>query len=466
MPPLDAIVRALPYTPNLGTENELGCHLAEQMGGRMDAVYDRGQFRRWDPSAPGWVLIPDDEVHRAASAYEGKMYCTPERPKTETTIRLSAGTAKGIVKQARVELARPGFFNEAVPGAAFKNVFARVDGNSVIYEDHDRDHRVYAEHVRPYDILPLREALKRMPTWETFLTETWMGCEDANERVEFLGECLGAAMLGISWRHKDSPLFVGVKDTGKSVLLTVIRLCFPEGTAAAVTLQAMSERFGLSPLLGASVNIVTELPAIALTASERAKGLLVADPVQIEEKYKTAFPFRCKIGHFFAANELPPATDDALRERLVVIDCPNPVPPEDQDKFLPEKLLAEIQAIASWAVQTADEGVVARGRFIRPPSSAGLAKAWRGKSDNVATWGESLLVDGGETGFVESSALYARYDSWCQQRKEKPVGRGEFGQRLARAGFRKANRGARGFIVRFRTPKEIAAARAAGELPD
>jgi P4 family phage/plasmid primase-like protien len=459
MPTLDSIVRAMTYGPTLGTENELGLHLADVMGGRANAVFDRGQFRRWDPAAPGWVHVPDDEVHRAAAAYEGKKYRVPERPMTECTIRLSAGKVKGIVAQAAVELAQPGFFNEAAQGAGFRNGVARVDGNKIAWESHSPDHRIYAEHVLPFDIMPLNVAKAAMPTFLRFVSEIWAGCADLKERVVYLGEYLGAAMLRQTWRHKDNPIFVGAKDTGKSVMLSTVRAIFPPGTVTCVTLQAMGERFGLSPLIGASVNVVTELPAAALTASEKAKGLLVGDEVMVEEKYKTPFPFRCTCGHLFAANEVPHVPDDALRERFVVLDFPNVVPGPLQDKLLPDKLAAEAQAIASWAVQVAALGVIARGRFVRPPSAAALARGWANQSDNVAAWAVETVAPGTDADFVATVDLYASYTMWCVGRGEKPEARAVFGRRMTRAGFVGKNRGGRGYLVRYLTDAEREAAR-------
>jgi P4 family phage/plasmid primase-like protien len=459
MPPLDATIRAMTYIPDLATDNELGRHLAGLMGGRGHAVYDRGQFRRWDPTAPGWVRIPDDEVNRAAAAYEGKKYKVPERPLTERTIRLSANKVKGIVKQAAVELAQPGFFNEAAQGAAFRNTFARVDGNKVVYEPHSLDHRLYAEHVLPFDLLPLNTVFAAMPVFQRFVLDTWAGCGDRKERIVYLGNYLGAAMLRQTWKYKDNPIFVGVKDTGKSVMLSTVRIIFPPGTVTCVTLQAMGERFGLSPLLWAAINVVPELPAAALTASEKAKALVVGDEVMVEEKYKTPFPFRCTIGHLFAANEVPHVPDDALRERFVLLDFPNVVPAAKQDRLLPEKIAAEAQAIASWAVHWAAKGVIARGRFDRPPSSATLMRSWASDSDSVVSWAAESIVAGGPTDFLSTAKLHRRYVRWCDSRNERPVPRAEFGRRLTRAGFQGANRGARGYVVRSLTEAEAKAAK-------
>ncbi len=454
MPTLEQQVRSMQDVARIGSENALGQHLADLMGGRGSAVFDRDEFRCWDDNAPGHVLVPKDELARAAAAYEGKKYIDPDSGETKT-IKTSSGKTKGIIAQAAVELARPDYFNDAVLGAAFRDRFVRVEGNNVLYEPHRRDHRVYAEHVRPYDLVPLEQV--NAPIFRQFLESTWADCPDYTERVTFLLEYIGAAMLRVTWRHKANPLFVGAKDSGKSVMLSAVRACFPPGTVASVTLQDMGKRFGLSPLIGASVNLVTELPAAALKATEKAKGLLVGDPVNVEAKYRTPFPFRCTIGHMFAGNELPAIADDALRERFVVLDFPNVIPATQQDKYLPDKIAAEAQAIASCAIHMAAQGVVARGDFIRPTSSAGLSRGWAMASDNVASWAAASIEAGRDEDFKPTADLHAVYVSWCSVMAERPVACAEFGRRMARMGFPARNRGARGYLVRYLTAAEGAA---------
>ena len=460
MPSLETLVRSFTMIPGEGTETDLGRHLAQLMGGRDLAVYDRGEFREWDPSVPGWDLIPMDEVERGAAAYHGRKFQPPSNPNARPTILLNSRRVKGIVEQARVELARTGFFNEAALGAAFRNIFLRVDGMALVQEAHKPEHRLYAEHVRPYDYAPIVSNLGlAMPQFIKFIGEAWAGCPDINQRFAFLGEYLGAAMLRHTWRHKDNPLFVGAKDTGKSVMLSVVRSLFPARTTTSVPLQAMGDRFGLGALLGASVNLVTELPAAAVQAGEKAKALLVGDEVMVEEKYKQPFPFRCTCGHLFAANELPSVADEALRERFAVLDFLNVVPKAQQDKFLTDKLAAEAPMIASWAIQAAQAGVIVRGQFVRPPSSERLGQNWGMESDSVLAWASDEVAPGGDADFVSSATLYASYSSWCAGRGEQLVERSIFGRRLTRAGFVGKNRGGRGYLARNLTEAEKTAKR-------
>jgi len=204
--------------------------------------------------------------------------------------------------------------------------------------------------------------------------------------------------------------------------------------------------------------VVTELPAASLAASELAKGLLVGDEIMVEQKYKQPFPFRCKIGHVLAGNEAPPIKDPALRDRFVFIDFPNVVPLTRQNKHLTDELLEEIPSIASWAMHTAARGVVARGHFVRPSSSARFAKEWAAQSDNVGEWASLTIAPGTHNEFMRSSELYLAYEQWCVANGEDMVKKREFGRRLVASGYERRNRGARGFLARELTDEERATA--------
>ena len=354
-------------------------------------------------------------------------------------ISISASTVQGVLTLIKDKLARPDFFNDAKLGAAFRNAFVRVEDSRVVCEPHEAAHRVLAEHVLPFDLLPFDEAKQGMPRFANFVSECWAGCPDIKERLDFLGEYLGAAMLRQTWQHKDNPLLVGEGNTGKSVMLKLFSSLFPPGTAEAVSLQTMGTRFGLSSLLTASVNLVTELPASAVHAGEVAKALLVGDAVSVEVKFKTPFPYRCTIGHVFAANEIPQVPDAALRGRLAILYFPNVVPPERRDAQLPEKLAKEAQAIASWCVHKAARGVMTRGRFVRPPSSHQHAKSWTLESNRVAAWAEEA-IEACDTSFLPVSALYEAFRSWCKTEGESELPLTTFGKQLKGQGFTKRNR--------------------------
>ena len=455
---VDDLIRATDWEPRLATQNELGRHLARVIGGREAAVFDRGEFRRWDADAPGWVLVPREEIDRAAAAYEGLTYCAPAgKPRT---VYMSASKARGIVRQAEVELARPGFFSESVCGAAFKNIFCRVEGREVVHEPHRKGHRVYAEHVRCYELISCDEVKEQQGgmAYVQFVRELWAGCPDLIERHLFFLEYLGAAMLRRTWKFKDNPLLVGPKDTGKSVLLSVVRSVFPPGATTCVSLQAMGERFGLHPLVRGAVNVVTELPAARVSATEKAKAVLVGDEVQVEQKYRDPFPCSFTQGHVFAANELPEVEDSALRERLALLSCMNVVLEEEQDRELPERLAEERALIASLAIHVATQGVIARGRFVRPPSSETQESEWTTTSDTVAAWASATVGPGRDDEFARTSSLYSAYSAWCAGSGLKPVPVVVFGRRMQRNGFVPKNRGKRGFLVRFLTEAEREAA--------
>ena len=433
-----------PALIRLGTETEVAGQLVEMLGGSDRAVYDRMQVRVFDPSG-GWLQVEDGVLERAIMAFDGFTYTPESSPDKKRQLRVSNRMVAGVTQLVRHQLRRLNFFNDAADGAAFLSGLVRIIDGEVRVEPYKPDHRVLAEHIRSYDLVPFAEL--KANAFVKFMKESFAGCRDAEPRVQFLLEYLGASMLRMTWQHKANPILLGEKDTGKSVFLGLARGLFPQGTVVAVPLHAMANRFGLTPLLTAQFNVVSELPATDVKASEIAKAILVGDPVPYERKYRDPDQFCCFVGHLFAANALPSSRDPALRDRFVLIEFPNVVPPHLQDRGLMERLLAEVPSVASAAIYAARDGVVKRGSFARPPSSKVLARRWAQESDNVAWWVEGTFADEGEPSFVLTAQLHSMYRRWCEERGEKPVAAGTLGTRLHRLGFVAKNRGGRGYLV-------------------
>ena len=435
---------------SFSSEVALGQHLAGRLTTTAAAVVDRDQVRQYRPDLNGWALVHPDHLNRAAAAYNGKgVWRMVNRQWVVVPLKLSDRQVKGILSQARVHLAHSGFFDAAPPGAAFSGAFISINEGQLVGELLGREHRVMLEHVRPYSPVEADPAVEPPVRFLAFLREMWAGCPDLDARTECVFETIGAALLGQSWRYKASLLLIGLKDTGKSVLLAVISELFPSGTAASVSLHQMGRRFGAAPLVNATVNIVNELPKTALKECEAAKALLSGDPVSIERKYKDAFAFRCRCGHFFAGNEMPEVVDPALLGRLVVVDCPNVVPEAKQVKGLAEAIVRdEVAQIAAMAIRAFSRGPLKTGVITRPDTSS----VWddgNNEDDPVRAWAEERIVACSESR-ASVELLHLDFACWSDQREMRiTMMPSAFGKRLAALGFEGGNSGGRYYKVRF-----------------
>lgn len=438
-----------------GDEVEFAQHIASQLGGRDRAVFDEAALWLVDDGG-GWEEVPLQEVARWAHGFAGRwVRVGTDRngdPKF-SKVKLSQRGTAGIAKAAGDYLLRAGFFADAPHGAAFKRSFARVDGHRVVVEPLTPDHRARRSGIADYSLPRAGDA----SVFVGLLEQTWADCPDKDDRVRYLLEWTGAALLGIATRWKDSPLLFGAKDTGKSRIVDAVLGLFPATSRRHVSLHDMTNPAFLARLAGARINAVSELPARELLEGQKAKAVLSGDAVVVKPLYKNPFEFRPRCAHIFAANELPPSLDSALRERFVLLHCPNVVPRERQDPVLAAKLAAEAPVIAAVALECAED-LLRRGHFIRPGSSAAAAERWAVRGDSVGLWALDS-VEASVEAATAASVLYRDYREWCVDNGHRPTASNKWAERMAEAGFDRIRSNGSWWMVEHLTP----AAREAGQ---
>ena len=440
-----------------GDDVELGQHLAAAIGGRGCAVYDDGEVWR-SLSGATWEALPPEALELAAQGYAGqRMFAGLDKkgePKSRP-ILLGSRRTDGIATVCRRWLGRSGWFGERQVGAAFLDSFWRLDGERIVREPLLRGHRVRTGEVSPFALPDLGSA----PRFLSLLRQTWDEADDVEERIAYLLEWLGAALLGITTRWKDSPLLVGPKDSGKSRILDALVGVFPASSRRAISLHALTQPYDRARLVGARINAVSELPSRELLDSEAAKAILSGDTVSARQPYGRVFEVSPRCAHVFAANELPPSLDRALTGRFVLLDCLRPVPEPEQDHDLGRTLAAEAPGIARLALD-AVPALLARRRFVRPGSSRALDAGWRMLSDSVEAWAAAALRAGEER--MAGATLYDHYRRWCEENGHRPMASNRWGLRLRAAGFERVRSDGTWWLASILTPEEQRAERTWG----
>lgn len=417
-----------------GDEVELGQDLADRLGGRERAVADHGGLYT-SRAGPTWMPVDDAELRRLAHDYGGCLRKAGERRNGEAKwapVRLSRSAVLGIVGTATDCLGAPGFFDAAPSGAAFGETFVRVVGKKLRREKLTPAHRVRAAEAAAWSLPRVGHA----PRTLGLLAEVWDGCADRDDRIDYLLEWLGVALVGRSPEFKDSPLLIGPKDTGKSLILNTIAACFPAGSRRSSPLHALAEDYHRASLVGARLNVVTELPARRLADGEAAKAIISGDPVSARSPYGKVFTLRSRCAHIFAGNDLPPTLDSALLERFTVLGCRNVVPLDRQRRDLAADLATEAPHIVAIAIATVEQ-VLDRGFIRRPPSSAAAAEAWASASDPVRRWARAHL-EPHEAGRERSKDLYSAFCQWVvREERGRPPSVVKWSERMEGLGFEK-----------------------------
>src|SRR5262249_43267374 len=106
--------------------------------------------------------------------------------------------------------------------------------------------------------------------------------------------------------------------------------------------------------------------------------------------------------------------DEAMRRRMLLVPFLVQIPPEERDPSLPEKLKAEWPAILRWML----DGCLEWQQIgLAPPAIVTEATdAYFDDQDLIKQWLEECTTEDIPTAFIATSALFASWKNWTEQR--------------------------------------------------
>ena len=176
------------------------------------------------------------------------------------------------------------------------------------------------------------------------------------EDISTIQEVFGYVLIPDNTIQK-AILFVGQGGEGKSTELNVMKAEVGPENCSNVSWQKLElNRFAASTLEGKLVNIFADLPAQSLSTTTSFKMLTGGDSIGAEKKFKDGYSFNNFARLLFSTNKPPKIYDDdsfAFWRRWVIIEFPNQVPDERQDKHLIDKLTTdtELSGLLNWALE-------------------------------------------------------------------------------------------------------------------
>lgn len=377
------------------------------------------------------------------------------------SLQMSASKISGTLSCARDQVERPTFFHEAAAGVAFSNCFVAAVGREVHVRPHAAEHRARAQLPYAYR----QGAL--CPLWLDTLGGIWRGDDDMQQKADFLGQFIGASMLGIAWKFERNPVLVGsTAANGKSTVLRVLQALFRPEQVVSVAPQDFRHEYHRAKLRGALLNVVSELPDRDLMDTSSYKAIVSGDLIGGRNPGEPVITFKALAGHLFACNELPPVADTSGGpwRRFVPLEFNRSFEAsEDKEIGLADRIIAtEIAAVAAWAIDCA-RVLLERGDLVLPPSACTRRAVWRHDSDQVLQWARAELAtaDDGRLDLVllegkpppkdkrffpvKSGELYAMYRKWAESVGHSKMSMVKWGARLqglgaAREHFEDGNR--------------------------
>lgn len=216
-------------------------------------------------------------------------------------------------------------------------------------------------------------------------------------------------------------LLQGVSNSGKSVLLELLRSMFNPEAVSTLDLYRLGDRFSGAALIEKKLNICGDLPNRTLSAQAVAtlKQITGRDLMTVEEKYKPLATMAPAINLVFASNfPIRMAEEDtALLSRMVVIPFRFSIPTEQQDHLLTQKILAErdgifLRAIHAYHRLLADKYIFAGQALVDQLLSQSYASPMS-ENQNIAAFLNDCCILTDDNSFTSTQDLHEACTAYC-----------------------------------------------------
>jgi P4 family phage/plasmid primase-like protien len=357
------------------------------------------------------AAAPDEEQRKALAKHA-------MRSEAENRIQAMISLAKSEVPTMPAELDASRWLLNCANGT--------VDLRTGELREHRREDRLTKLAPTAYD--PKASA----PTWAATLERVL-----PSEAVRtFFKRLCGYAISGDVSEHV-LPVLYGTGANGKSTIVNALLEAAGEYGMQAAPDLLIAKRGGhpteVADLFGMRLVASVETEDGRRFAESLVKQLTGGDKVRARRMRQDFWEFDPTHTVFLATNHKPEVrgTDTAIWRRIRLIPFTETIPPEQQDKKLPEKLRSELPGILAWCVEGCLEWQ--REGLQAPDEVRKATGEYRSEMDVIG----AFLRDECEVGrdYKASFAdVYERYEEWCEEGGEKPETRRKFNARLKERG--------------------------------
>jgi putative DNA primase/helicase len=264
----------------------------------------------------------------------------------------------------------------------------------------------------------------KCPAWLKFLEQVFPATGDAAEAagnielIEFVQRVLGYALAG-SVREHLLPICWGTGRNGKSTLLNAVSATLGPHYSGKAPRQLLTAKRGehhpteLATLFGKRFVCAIETEAGQRLAESLVKELTGGDPVTCRRMKEDFWTFNPTHTLILCTNHKPRVLgrDVAMWTRIRLVPFIRRFTEEEQDKALPEKLLAERPGILSWLVRGCLQWQ-AHGLGETADVRAATSE-YKSSEDLLAAFIRDRCATGSDEYRARASDLYDAYKKWC-----------------------------------------------------
>lgn len=401
-------------------------HCRHGDSGALTLRYWRGGWWQWRTSH--WKEIENRAVRGMLYAFtENAMYATDggPRPWLPTSRKISdvADALIGITLLTE-DINQPCWTDGRENG----NIVATANGLLDVTSRHLHAHtpHYFNQTAVPFDY----DGDASEPVqWLEFLGELW---PQEPEAIDVLAEWFGYVISGRTALHKIM-LMIGPTRGGKGAIARVLTALIGRQNVAGPTLHSLGGEFGLAPLLGKPLAVISDARFStkgANTVVERLLAISGEDAITVNRKFRDQWTGKLPSRLHVISNELPKLGDasTAIVGRMVLLMLTRSwLGREDHD--LEDRLHAELPAILNWSLDGLERLTGNDGKFTRMESAEEAIIAMRDLASPVAAFvREKCEIGAGKE--VDTETLFTAYKTWCELTENRKVSREVFGRNL------------------------------------
>lgn len=279
----------------------------------------------------------------------------------------------------------------------------------------------------PCDYTPDAPEPKR---WLEFLSQLW---PDDEEAVRALQEFFGYILSGRTDLHKIL-LMVGQTRSGKGTIGRVLTALVGKRNMAGPTLASLGTNFGLAPLLGKPLAIVSDARlrkgSNAHLVVERLLTISGEDTIDVDRKYRDPWTGRLPTRFMILSNELPDFADasGAIARRFIVLTLRHSFLGRENPR-LTRELLEELPGILNWSLDGLAR-LEQQGAFTEPESSVHAVQTMVDSVSPESAFIRECCTDRPDA-TVPVDDLFRAWQMWCyKQGRTHPGNKQTFGRNL------------------------------------